>query len=105
MSTMHKLVGQHRDALEQLCRRHHVRQLDLFGSASGQTFDNQRSDLDFVVVFQPDVRRGFDGDYFGLQRDMEQLFQRPVDLIEAQTIENPYLLQEIERQRVTLYAA
>ncbi len=44
-------ISSHREELQQLCRRFHVRRLDLFGSATGQEFDPARSDLDFLVEF------------------------------------------------------
>jgi uncharacterized protein len=34
------------------CRRHDVERLDLFGSAAGEGFDVEGSDLDFVVSFE-----------------------------------------------------
>jgi Nucleotidyltransferase domain len=45
-----------REKLEQgaeLCRRHSVLRLSLFGSAVRQDFDAARSDLDFLVDFEP----------------------------------------------------
>ncbi|PYX95689.1 MAG: hypothetical protein DMG63_18520 [Acidobacteria bacterium] len=36
-----------------LCRRFRVRRLALFGSSLSSEFDPGRSDLDFVVEFQP----------------------------------------------------
>ena len=46
----------HREELDELCRRFHVRRLDLFGSAAGDDFDAERSDLDFLVEFEPTPR-------------------------------------------------
>ena len=40
-----------REELWALCRRFHVRRLDLFGSAARGDFDPERSDLDFLVEF------------------------------------------------------
>jgi hypothetical protein len=44
-------VGRHREALQALCRRSHVRRLELFGSAARGDFDAGRSDVDFRVEF------------------------------------------------------
>jgi len=43
--------------------------------------------------------------YFGLLEALEQLFNRPVDLVVASAIKNPYFRESIERTRVLLYAA
>ena len=46
-------VAERAAELEQLCRAHHVRRLDLFGSAAAGRFQSERSDLDFLVDFHP----------------------------------------------------
>ena len=43
-------VAERAAELEQLCRAHHVRRLDLFGSATTGRLQFERSDLDFLVV-------------------------------------------------------
>jgi len=48
-------IASHREELRELCRRFHVRRLDLFGSATGDDFDPARSDLDFLVEFEPEA--------------------------------------------------
>lgn len=50
---MKRRIEEERDQLAKLCRQHGVRRLALFGSALGEDFDPERSDLDFLVEFQP----------------------------------------------------
>lgn len=88
-----------------LCRRFHVRQLDLFGSAAGGPFDPKRSDLDFVVRFEDLHPVAFADAWFGLREGLAALFGRSVDLLTADSIKNPYLRESIERSRQVLYAA
>ena len=47
------LIERRRSELEELCRRYHVKTLEVFGSAADGTFDAARSDLDFLVEFLP----------------------------------------------------
>ena len=49
---MNSTIAEHRAELIQLCRQFHVRQLELFGSALGNAYDPERSDLDFLVEFE-----------------------------------------------------
>jgi predicted nucleotidyltransferase len=49
MSTAPTIIADHLAALRQLCRQHHVARLELFGSATTAVFDDQHSDLDFLV--------------------------------------------------------
>ncbi|MGA2384360.1 MAG: nucleotidyltransferase domain-containing protein [Gemmatimonadales bacterium] len=88
-----------------LCRRFHVRRLDLFGSAARGTFDPARSDLDFVVSFEDLPPADFADAFFGLQEALVALFGRPVDLLTSESIRNPYLRESIDRNRMVLYAA
>jgi len=97
------LVESKRAELERLCREHHVRRLDLFGSAIREDFDPQQSDLDFVVEFGPPASgNGFD-QYFDFKFGLERLFTRSVDLVEMQTVTNPFVREQIERTRTRLY--
>ncbi len=102
---MHDWIAKHRAAVASICRRFHVARLELFGSAVTGDFDPSRSDLDFVVTFAdvPPAAR-FDA-FFGLQQALADLFQRPVDLVEAGAPRNPYFLRRLNESRRTVYAA
>jgi len=102
---MVQLVRDKLDRITSLCRKHRVRELYLVGSGAGEEFRPGRSDLDFLVVFEPDVRRGFDGEYFGLLNALQVTLNADVDLIERQCVENPYVRASLERSKVPLYAA
>ncbi|MGH7065928.1 MAG: nucleotidyltransferase domain-containing protein [Stellaceae bacterium] len=82
-------IALHRDELAALCRRFHVRRLDLFGSAARGDFNPATSDVDFLVEFdRAAAQRPFDG-YCGLKEALEELFGRSVDLVEAAAVRNP----------------
>ena len=99
------LIEQHRAQIESLCRRHHVRRLELFGSAARGDFDPARSDVDFFVEFESYDVPTIADQWFGLQEDLERLLGRKIDLVSIRTARNPYFLQVANRSRVTLYAA
>jgi len=102
---MNAEIEQKREQLADLCRRHHVRRLALFGSDLRDDFDPQHSDLDFVVEFDPLPPGSYADTYFALSAELEHLFTRPIDLIEQGAIRNPYILKEIEAHQETVYAA
>ncbi|WP_109507161.1 nucleotidyltransferase family protein [Nocardioides speluncae] len=93
-----------RDAIAELCRQHGVRRLRVFGSALTDQFDPVTSDVDFVVEFEPVAEPGID-QYFDLLQALEKHFDRPVDLVEASAIENPYFAETIARSAEDVYAA
>ena len=82
---------------------HRVRQLDLFGSVATGLHIPDKSDLDFVVEFQPLPAGEYADTYFGLLESLEQLFDCPVDLIIGSAIKNPYFLQSVEQTRTAIY--
>jgi uncharacterized protein len=98
-------IEEHRAELVELCRRHHVLRLSLFGSATRDDFDPQRSDLDFLVDFEALPPGGHADSYFGLLEDLRSLFGRSIDLVESSMLRNPYRRQEIEATKVLLHAA
>lgn len=88
------------------CEKHRVRNLWLFGSATTPEFDPERSDLDFLVEFEPGVKRGaFDDVYFLLLDDLRAIFGRKIDLAERKAITNRYMIRSIESTRTPVYAA
>ncbi len=69
-----------------------VKRLALFGSFAADTA-SETSDLDFLVEFE---KNSFDA-YMGLKHFLEDLFQRPVDLVLPDTIKprlKPQILSE-----------
>jgi predicted nucleotidyltransferase len=102
---MHLIVQQQLQPLRELCRKHRVERLDLFGSAARDDFDPATSDLDFLVGFEVMAPKDHADSYFGLLEDLEKLFGRHVDRLESEPIENPYLWQSIVKSRTALYEA
>jgi uncharacterized protein len=99
------LIEPYRPAIAELCRKYRVSRLDLFGSATRPDFDPDKSDLDFLVRFDDLNFSDASRRYFGLIEDLERLLGRKVDLVSDRAIRNPYFRQEVDRTRVTLYAA
>lgn len=102
---MHELIEEKLPEIENLCRTLSVRRLDLFGSAVGDSFDVATSDVDVLVEF--DAAPGFDyfGTYFGLKEGLEAILGRPVDVVSATSIRNPYFKRQVLDTRELIYAA
>lgn len=99
LTELHVQQGQ----IAELCGRHHVRRLDVFGSAATGDFDPARSDLDFLVEFDDLPPVAFADAFFGLREGLEALFSRPVDLVTPESVVNPYLRASIAAGRQPLY--
>jgi uncharacterized protein len=97
-------VDNHRPQIQALCRKYHVKELELFGSAA-RGDAQPTSDLDFFVRFQDRGWRGSFKRYMGLKLDLEDLLGRSVDLVEIDAVTNPYFLETATQHRELLYAA
>jgi uncharacterized protein len=102
---MDSSIEQHNYKIAELCQQFRVQRLELFGSAAGDRFDPQRSDIDFLVEFEPLAEGQYADTYFGLRESLAALLRRPVDLVMTRAIRNPYFLEAIESTRTLLYAA
>lgn len=105
---MHTAVSSKREALAELCRRFHVRRLEVFGSATReQDFDPARSDADFLIAFEPDVTPTIEL-LLDIESALEQVLGRPVDLVERKVVEaSPNYLRRrrILREAEPVYVA
>ena len=103
--TMIPLITDNTDELAEICRRHHVKRLEVFGSAAVGDFDPNTSDIDFLVEFD-------DSDEFllfqtrrDLTQELESLFNRSVDIVIFANVENPYFRTSVENTREPIFEA
>lgn len=102
---MHPAVATHLEGIAAICRQHRIRRLELFGSAAREgDFAVDRSDVDFLLEFEPDAKPDLET-YFSAKTAFEALLGREVDLLERGALRDPFVLREIERGRETVYAA
>ncbi|MEJ6001322.1 nucleotidyltransferase family protein [Paucibacter soli] len=106
MGTAQAFITEHQAQLAELCQRHHAHSLHVFGSAVRADFRAADSDLDFLVAFDDTLQpAAYSRAFFALKQDLEQLFNRPVDLLTPDALRNPYLRRRIEAEQVPLYGA
>lgn len=91
-----------KEALADLCRQYHVRELALFGSALRADF-RPDSDLDLLVTFEPGARIGLLA-LARLTRQLSELLGRKVDLVPKEGLK-PLLRDEVLSQVEVLFAA
>lgn len=103
---MHTEIQKHREALTALCHRYGVVRLELFGSAArGADFDPAKSDADFLVAFDKRSDLSALDQFLGFSEALRRLLGRPIDLVEASAVKNPYVRATIDRSRELIYAA
>jgi hypothetical protein len=102
---MNAAIAAHQAEIVKLCRKYHVQRLDLFGSAVKAGYNPERSDFDFLVEFAPLPSGAYATAFFDFKAQLEQLLDRPIDLVVASAIRNPYFRQSVEQSKTLLYAA
>jgi uncharacterized protein len=88
--------------IQQLCKTHKVRSLSAFGSVLTGRFSKD-SDIDLLVDFEELDPVTYADNYFDLKFNLQQLFNRPVDLLEKKALHNPFLQQKIDSTKVAVY--
>lgn len=99
-----KLIELNLRQILDLCRKHRVKTLSVFGSILTDRF-NDRSDVDLLVDFEPVDHDKFDyvGNYFDLKYALEKLFGRKVDLIEYGSNLNPIFKALVDKKKQLIY--
>ena len=96
------IIDRNMDDLKRLCTLYNVEKMYLFGSILNSNFNND-SDIDFLVKFKSiEISTYFDN-YMDFKENLEKLFGREVDLVEAQTLRNPILINSINKSKELIY--
>ena len=87
-------IDPYKNTLTQLCFQNKVKSLYAFGSVLTSRF-NSSSDIDLIVDIDSANPLEYADCYFNLKFALQDLFNRPVDLLENKAIRNDYLRREI----------
>jgi predicted nucleotidyltransferase len=96
------IVERNIEIISDLCKRHKVRQMFVFGSVLTNRF-RMNSDIDFIVDFHGVDLYDYADNYFDLKNSLEHLLEREVDLLEDNAIKNPFLRQTIDSTKKLIY--
>jgi len=89
--------------LQNLCQQHKVRSLYVFGSVLTDKF-NDKSDIDLIVDIDTSDPFEYADNYFNLKFALQDIFKRPIDLLENKAIKNPIIRSNIDRSKHLIYA-
>jgi uncharacterized protein len=88
--------------IKHVCKDLPVKRLGLFGSAVTGNFGPD-SDVDVLVVFDPEEKADLFDKYFELKERLERLFRREIDLTVDKSFKNPVFRDSVEKTRTVLY--
>lgn len=89
--------------LKNLCQQHKVKSLYVFGSVLTDRF-NEKSDIDLIVDIDSTDPFEYADNYFNLKFALQDLFKRPIDLLENKAIKNQFIRDNIESSKFLVYA-
>lgn len=95
-------IDLHKNDLISACDKYHVNKLYAFGSVIGDQF-NKDSDVDLLVDFENIPVSDYFDNYFRLKDELEKIFNKPIDLVEANSLKNPYFIESIEKSKHLIY--
>lgn len=90
-----------REEIADLCRRHRIRRLAVFGSALRDDFA-QGSDVDVLVEFEPGTRVGLA--FFAIQEELSTVLGQKVDL-NTEGFLSKYFRDEVLAEARNIYVA
>lgn len=102
---MHRIIKDNLPQIRELCKKHNVEKLFLFGSALEESYSTEQSDIDFLVEFEKMEPIEHKNSYFGLLTDLKSLLDSVIDITELCAINNPYFLEEVLETRRLIYNA
>ena len=92
----------YKNEINALCANHMVKSLYAFGSVLTPQF-SKHSDIDLIVDFDEIDVNNYADNYFDFKFSLQEIFNRPVDLLEAQAIKNPYFKQVVNQTKQLVY--
>lgn len=99
-----KLIEINLQRIFDLCRKHRVKSLAVFGSILTDRF-NDHSDVDLLVNFDTTDHEKWDyvTNYFDFRDALESLFGRKVDLVVEKALKNKYFIQNVNSTKQLIY--
>jgi predicted nucleotidyltransferase len=95
-------LSAYKNEIDELCVTHKVRSLYAFGSVLNSNFKTN-SDIDLIVDFKDIDVNDYADNYFDFKFSLQDIFKRPVDLLEEQAIKNPYFKQAVDQTKELVY--
>ncbi len=91
-----------RKKITEFCKRWSVTEFAMFGSVLRDDF-RPDSDIDVLVSIDPRAHIGL-FELADMKIELQNMFKRPVDLVEKEGLRNPYRRKEILRTAQVVYA-
>lgn len=100
---MNSIISSNIEKIRQFFEMHKIERAFIFGSAVTGDF-NEKSDLDFLVRFQPDLDPLEKGElWWNLHDKLRDFFNREIDIVTENSLKNPYFIKELDETKELVY--
>ena len=99
---MHRIINDNIDKIKTLCINYNVKSLFAFGSVCTEKF-NDLSDIYLLISFNSMDYGDYADSYFSVADKLEELFNRPVDLVTDKSLSNPYFIDSVNKTKTLIY--
>ncbi len=79
--------------INEIAKKYNIKELLIFGSVLRNDFTNN-SDIDLLIEFNKNTNYSY-FDLLEIKEKLSYIFERPVDLIEKESLKNPFRRKEI----------
>ena len=99
-----KLIELNLQRIIDLCRKHKVKTLAVFGSIFTDRFNDQ-SDVDFSVLFKKGEIKllEYADNFFDFIDELKVLLGRDIDMVCEDAVKNPYFRKELDATKRLIY--
>ena len=97
------ILKDHNSDFIKICASHRVEKIYTFGSSITNHFDPVKSDIDLIVELDLQDPIEYGETLLYLWNALESFFDRKVDLLTEESIQNPYLRKSIEATKKLIY--
>jgi predicted nucleotidyltransferase len=91
-----------RKEIPEVCSRYGIAYVDVFGSVA-RNEQVEDSDLDLIIELEEPRRTRMTQRFFGFLHTLEDRYQLKVDLLTEKSLTNPYLIRNINKERIRIY--
>ena len=92
-----------REKIEDFCRRWKIKEMAIFGSVLREDFGPE-SDVDYLVTFFEQARWSL-FDWVEMIEELKKITGREIDLVDRESIRNPYRRRSILARMEVIYGA
>ncbi len=97
------ILTQNLPRITQILKQNRVKRAYAFGSVCTERFGPD-SDIDLLIAFDDGLDAvTYAENYFAIAEAIEELLQRPVDLVTEPSLQNPYFIKVMNQTKTPIY--